>query len=130
MMANNKIIYDYIKSKSVLYPIFASDVWQDYHISNLLGVDNNIFILDNTAARQNYFPLQYKEPYEEFLHENPALEVITKESINIKINYVLLVGTESIDQQRDQIIYELAKQNGSIAFQNELVELWKIDISN
>jgi hypothetical protein len=111
----------FIKEESVVYPIFASNVWEHFHISNILGLEKNILILENSAARQDYFPLKYIEQYEKMIDENPTLNFHS----SITIDYVIIIGKSSIDSEKDNKILKEIQNSGTLIFENELVTLWK-----
>jgi hypothetical protein len=113
----------FITEKSIVYPIFTSNIWDHLHLSNIIGVDKNIFILENTAARQDYFPVQYKQPYEKYLDSLPGLQI---SNTNLSIDYVLKIGRNPAETNRDILIYNAVKEKGSLVYENELVELWKV----
>lgn len=111
----------YIEEESIVYPIFASNVWEHFHLSNILGVENNILILENSIARQDYFPLKYKYPLEKTLDSNPSLKFHS----DTQIDYVIIIGKNSIDSEKDNKILKEIQNSGNLVFENELVTLWK-----
>ncbi len=112
----------HINEKSIVYPIFTSNVWEHFHLSNIVGVDKNIFILDNNGARQDYFPLKYKQPYEKYIDTLPGLQI---KNTDIQIEYVLKIGKNPAEIEKDIIIYNSIQNNGTLVFENDLVELWQ-----
>lgn len=112
----------FIDKESCVYPIFTSNVWEHYHISNMLGVENNLFILENTGARQDYFPIQYKLPYEKLLDSIPGLDIFNSEN---SIDYVVKIGKNPTETARDIIIYEAIRKHGELIYVNDLVEVWR-----
>jgi hypothetical protein len=114
----------HIDEGSVVYPIFTSNVWEHFHLSNIIGVDKDIFILDNNGARQDYFPLKYKQPYEKYIETLPGLKIKNTE---IQIDYIFKIGKNPTELEKDIIIYNAAKEKGTLIFYNDLVEVWKIN---
>ena len=111
----------YIEEESVVYPIFASNVWEHFHISNMLGVEKNIFILENSAARQDYFPLKYQNPFENILDKNQTLAFHN----DLHIDYVIIIGKSSIDSEKDNKILIEIQNSGTLVYENDLITLWK-----
>lgn len=115
----------HISNKTLVYPIFASNTWEHSHISNLLGAEKNILLLENSSAKNGYFPVLYKSQFEKQLETNPGLQ-ITEGEKRYNIDYVLKVGKSTFNSAKDEVIYNSAKQKGKLVFQNELVELWAL----
>jgi len=114
----------FIENESVVYPIFASNLWDELHVSNILGLEKNLFILENTVARSDYFVVQYNEPFEEILNEQPTLDFKTS-NMQISIDYVVKIGENDPEYVKDIQLYNQIKSNGFIVFKNEMVEVWK-----
>lgn len=110
-----------IPTESIIYPIFTSNVWEHLHISNLLGAEKNLFILENNGAREDYFPVQYKQPYEALLDSLPNLYI---PQTNFTIDYVLKIGKNPAESQRDITIYNAIRNEGELIYQNDLIEVW------
>ncbi len=117
---------DFINNESSVYPIFTSNTWDHYHISNILGVEKNLFILENTGARQDYFPLKYHEPYEKLLDSLPGLKIA---NTGQAIDYVIKIGKNPAETERDIIIYDAIRNAGELVYENDLVEVWKNNFS-
>lgn len=106
MAASYSLSKDVVELRSVSYhlrpnttvlPVNFSDNWLQKHISNYLGADKKLVILDNYEAANYYFPVRWKEdmqPYSSiggFLQKNPCFEIDRYEKeTNGKIDYVLL----------------------------------------
>ena len=112
---------DFIENESIVYPIFTSNIWEHLHISNLLGAEKNLLILENNGAREDYFPVQYKQPFEKLLDSIPGLSV----PMTNAINYVIKIGKNPAEAPRDITIYNEIKVKGTLVYENELVEVWK-----
>ena len=124
---NTKLILEasnFIEAKSVVYPVFASNHWDELHLSNILGLEKDLLILENTVARSDYFVVQYNEPYEEFLKEKGTLNFKTKRS-QITIDYVIKIGANEPDIPHDILLYNEIQHHGVLVFKNEMVEVWK-----
>jgi hypothetical protein len=52
---------DFIEPNSIVLPIDASDDWFDIHLSNYLGVDKAMVILENYECNHGYFPLVWNK---------------------------------------------------------------------
>lgn len=50
-----------IAPNSTVYPVILSDNWLHKHISNYLGADKPMIILENYEARLGWFPLRWRE---------------------------------------------------------------------
>lgn len=115
----------HLPEHSIIYPVFASGAWNHFHLSNLLGVDKNVLILENNGARNDYFPVRYREDYEQLLQEKPAFIIESKKTICI--DYVVKIGKNEPDfHQTDIILMQGAEQNGNLVFENALVEVWSV----
>lgn len=49
-----------VPDNSTVYPVNLSDNWLEAHLSNYLGVDKPLIILENYEARLGWFPLRWK----------------------------------------------------------------------
>ncbi len=118
---------DHIDNNSVIYPVFNSLVWDDFHISNLMGTsDKQVLILENTSARQDYFPLIYKAPYEECIRSSQSdqFSCIGQE---LNVDYLLIVGKYVLDPSDTLAtkLYEKAYNNGEIVYEDDFTQLLK-----
>lgn len=50
-----------IPAGAIVYPVLLSDNWLHAHISNYLGADKPMIILENYEARLGWFPLRWRE---------------------------------------------------------------------
>ena len=115
----------HLPEHSVIYPVFASGAWNHFHLSNLLGIDKNVLILENNGARNDYFPVRYREAYEQLLQAKPAFIIESKKPV--RIDYVIKIGKNDPDfHQTDSVLMQRAKQNGNLVFENALVEVWEV----
>jgi hypothetical protein len=117
---------DFIEPNSVVYPVFASNVWNHFHFSNLLGLEKSLFILENGAARQDYFPIQYNAPYEECIKSQPS-RTFTCGSQTVKVDYVIVLGSEWIAVDADQKILTSLTKKDSLVYENPFVKLYKLN---
>lgn len=118
---------EYIEENSVVYPVFNSLIWDDYHISNFMGTTGkDIMILENTSARQDYFPVIYKEPYEDCLSESQSNDYQCGEQY-VHIDYLLIVGKIKLDPNNALAIklYSSAYNEGTIVYEDDFVQLLK-----
>lgn len=115
----------HLPEHSIVYPVFASGAWNHFHLSNLLGVDKNVLILENNGARNDYFPVRYREDYEQLLQAKPSFIIESKKPVSI--DYVVKIGKNEPDfHQTDIILMQGAEQNGNLVFENALVEVWSV----
>lgn len=116
---------EHIPNESVVYPIFNSLYWDDLHISNLAGTQKDLMILENTQARQDYFPVIYRHPYEDCIEEQRTISLYCEDQ-EIEIQYVLVIGKLILENQRDIEIYKIAMESGEMIYANSFVQLFKI----
>lgn len=119
----------FIEDQSVVYPVFNSLYWDDYHISNFMGtVDKRVLVLENTSARQDYFPIIYNSPYEECLKTHAQREFNCTQQ-QIGIDYLLIVGKYVLDPNDTLAtkLYAEAYSNGKVVYEDDLVQLLKFD---
>lgn len=119
----------FIDDGSIVYPVFNSLYWDDYHISNLMGTTNKkILVLENTSARQDYFPIIYNSSYEDCLKSTKQRD-FTCENQSMQLDYLLIVGKFVLDPS-DTIatnLYAEAYKNGEVVFEDDLVQLLKFN---
>lgn len=113
-----------IPNESIVYPVFNSLIWDDLHISNLLAGNKDILILENTQARQNYFPIIYNSPYEKCIKEQMS-NVIDCNGTTLEIDYLLIVGKYILDDPIGIKLYEKAYHYGEIVYEDDFVQLLK-----
>lgn len=93
----------YIAPKTVLLPVNYTDNWLFSHISNYLGIDKPIVILENYEAENKYFPLRWRENGipTTIIGTGPNLNCYSwiKRDMNkkpVKIDYILFIGNNNI----------------------------------
>lgn len=115
---------EHIEENSIVYPVFNSLIWDDYHVSNIAGTEKNMVILENTSARQDYFPLIYKSPYEDCLKEQRS-DDYTCGNQNIKIDYLLIIGKYILEDPLAIELYSKAFNQGEVVYEDDFVQLLK-----
>lgn len=114
-----------IEENTVVYPIFNSLLWDDYHMSNILGAHKDVMILENTSARQDYFPLIYKAPYEDCIKEIQS-DQFSCLNQSIKVNYLLVIGKEIVLEDPLGIaLYAKAFNEGEVVYEDGFIQLLK-----
>lgn len=114
-----------LEDNTVVYPVFNSLIWDDYHISNILGTTGkDLVILENSSARQDYFPLIYKAPYEDCLKEQQS-DNYNCEGQDIEIDYLLVVGKIILEDPLAIKLYGKAYNEGEVIYEDDFVQLLK-----
>ncbi len=123
-----EVIYasKFIENESVVYPVFASNVWNHYHFNNLLGLQKPMLILENTCARQDYFPIQYINPYEKCLQKFQTLD-FSCNSQHLQIDYIFVLGRESITNPLDKkLLNEAKRKNAEMVYHTNFIKIYKV----
>lgn len=107
-----------IKEHSVVLPINMSDNWFDVHLSNYLGIDKELVILENYEANVGWFPLKWN------LKQMPKLMLGSKSNLN---NSYWISNNESVNEKK--IDYVVLYGNVAKLNQPEFSEL-KTELSN
>lgn len=79
-----------IEPFSTVFPIKNSDCWIYGHISNYLGIDNPIIILENYEASLNDFPLKWN------LEKIPNLHLGDLQNVNDCFNWISVTENRPI----------------------------------
>ncbi|MFT7156633.1 MAG: hypothetical protein ACI8Q1_001648 [Parvicella sp.] len=117
---------EFIERNSIVYPIFASNEWNHLHFSNLLGLEKPLLILENGAARQDYFPIQYNEPYEDCINLNTN-RTFSCGFEKLKIDYVIVLGSEWVAIDANREILNSITEKDSLVYENSFVKLYKLN---
>ncbi|CAG5085489.1 hypothetical protein [Parvicella tangerina] len=118
----------HVENNTVVYPVFNSLIWDDYHISNIMGTTGkDIMILENTSARQDYFPITYLAPFEKCLQTTMTSNYECN-GYSVKIDYLLIVGKYQLDPSNKLAVslYSLARNEGEVVFEDDFVQLLKL----
>jgi hypothetical protein len=116
---------EHIEDQSVVYPVFNSLIWDDYHISNFLSnPDKDILILENTSARQDYFPIIYHQPYEDCLKEQHSSTIQCNGQV-VELDYLLIVGKYILEDPLGIELYAKAYNEGEVVYEDDFVQLLK-----
>ena len=94
----------YIEPNSILLPLRYSTNWLHGNLSNYIGTEKNIFILDNYEANTPHFPVEWKKNRNpisilgEFTGNVPLCADINKFEIQTgkKIDYVMFWGDQHL----------------------------------
>lgn len=114
-----------IEDNKVVYPVFNSLIWDDFHISNLAGTKKELMILENSSARQDYFPLIYKSPYEDCIREAYA-DQYDCNGQSIKVDYLLIIGKYILEDPLAIELYSKAYNEGEVVYEDDFVQLLKL----
>lgn len=104
----------HIKPNSVVLPLNHSGHWLGGHISNYLGADKPLIILENYEGDNDYFPLKWNaETIPTPIIGNRAIHAFPcipwrqpKTNRTVAVEYILLIG--DIDQKEDTCNTEIA----------------------
>lgn len=108
---------------SVVIPVFASNIWEHFHIADIIGAEYNVLVLENNGARNDYFPIRYITNFEEQIKSNQSIDSST---IGVRVTHMIRIGQESVDFENDHLIYELSVKNGTCIRKSNQFELWEI----
>ncbi len=120
-------VSELIPANSIIKPIRTLNVWQYFHISNLLGVKKPQIILENYEALHDYFPVKWTENLED-KNKNQTSDYF-KTSIDNKdysIDYLVKIGqgtTENIEEQKQ---LEIAEKTFPKVYQSSFITLYKV----
>lgn len=132
--ANKKVIEleeaaKYIEDYAVVLPVLNSSDFLDKHISNYLGVNKPMVILENYEAAMNHFPLIWNYDNLPFLHlGNPmptkCLGIPQSNKLNpLKktIDYICIIGNGTKDNKNTcyEGIIPLLKENYKLTYATE-----------
>lgn len=108
---------------AVVVPIFASNTWEHFHISNILGTQYNILILENNGARNDYFPIRYTNNFEDRIK---LKQTIDSNKLGIAVTHMVRIGNESVDFDHDKMIYNLFSQSSHCIHKTKQFEVWEV----
>lgn len=116
---------EHIEDNKVVYPVFNSLIWDDLHISNLAGTEKELMILENTSARQDYFPLIYNAPYEDCIRTTRSDQYNCNGQF-IKVDYLLVIGKYILEDPLAIELYSKAYNEGEVVYEDDFVQLLKL----
>ena len=119
---------NYIEPHSIILPITFSDYFINAHLSNYLGANKPLIILENYEASMGHFPLRWKSDFlsdfkfgkktcnEKYLSWFPA-----KETASHDVDYLLLISDEAfaIDRDCSQAMQDEINENYQMIFTNK-----------
>ncbi|MDP2386930.1 MAG: hypothetical protein Q8M29_11200 [Bacteroidota bacterium] len=123
-----------IEPNSTVVQVFSDDGnWLGHHLSNYIGANKPIVVLDNYEASKEYFPLVWKDDY------IPNLTIGKTDMFQTciywktnpynpetkPVDYVVMIGSKIGDECFEKT-RELLNKEGEITYSNEKVVLYKI----
>ncbi|HLG33253.1 MAG TPA: hypothetical protein VI757_00105 [Bacteroidia bacterium] len=117
----------HIPGNSVVLPVSYSSNWLHSNLSNYLGAEKNLILLDNYEAAMTHFPTTWKPAYNPYVEmnirylETPCLDIDRYEKVTgRKIDYIIRWGFN--DTFRDSCAIAISnylKENYSPVFVSE-----------
>lgn len=126
-----------IKPHSVVLPINNVDVWLYLHLSNNLGTEKPMVILENYECEQNYFPLKWNQKTLPTpilsgisIKELPCTKWVRDEGLTGKtkaIDYVFITGDfpEEMDECQTKLV-ALINEGYTIIYDKGGIKLYQI----
>lgn len=79
---------EYIPNKSVIQTVVLSEIWFQQHLSNYLGVNKEVILLENYEATLDWFPLMWKDKISKFKKNGQIPEQM------LKPDFIFLYGKD------------------------------------
>ena len=123
----------YIPENSIVLPINLHENWMYQHLSNYLGADKPLILLDNYEAATGYFPVKWKLNLPDFyigdrpIHDfQSSASVIQKHKGKCLVDFVLVLSSDGrmLSQQELELI-DAVKNRYTCIYKNKLLELYR-----
>lgn len=102
----------FLADHATVQPVNLSGDWNDGHLSNYLGVDRPVFIMENYEARLGWFPLRWKDEglWPQCVGERPSYGVQCRADGGPMPDHVVVYGDLSRMKDDQQLLSGLAQR--------------------
>lgn len=101
----------FLDDHATVQPVNLSSDWNEGHLSNYLGTERPLFIMENYEARLGWFPLRWKdeERWTRCVGERPSYGVQCRTDGGSLPDHVVVHGDLSRAQEDQQLLSELSR---------------------
>ncbi len=114
-----------LPQNSVVLPIRRIGVWHFFHLSNFMGVEQPMVILENYEASLDYFPIRWKFDLEKAIMDNCSFEV-EHQGYKYKVDYLVVFGFGSTDDKCELERIEFAERLLDKVYQSDFAVVYKV----
>lgn len=100
----------FLDDHSTVQPVNLSADWNEGHLSNYLGTDRPLFIMENYEARLGWFPLRWKDEglWPQCAGDQPSYGVQCRTDVGPLPDHVIVYGDLSRMKDDQQLLLDLA----------------------
>ena len=121
MMAIGRLLPE----NSVVLPIRKISDWYFFHLSNFMGVEQPMVLLENYEASLDYFPVRWKFEVEKSIKENCSLEM-EHQGQKYKVDYLVVFGFGSTDDKCELKRIEFAERSWDKLYQSDFAVVYEV----
>ncbi len=115
-----------LPKNSVVLPIRRIGVWHFFHLSNFMGAEQPMVILENYEASLDYFPVRWRFDLEKAIKDNCSFEV-DHQGIKYKVDYLVVFGFGNTDDKCELSRIEFAEQFLDKVYQSDFASVYKVN---